>query len=380
MRRKALALALVLLVLVSVLPPGLAAEATGKVVFESGPEDANGVFTVTMKGYDMLFWVAQFALKYDKDVIQPVDAQGNPTEKFSDFAGVVQPWTEVVNEDLYPDIGLLGSCVMVSLDVSGEGFDDVGDAFIGSEGVDLFTFRFKRLKEGDTGLEIASKAKGDPWQEMIPEGMLVMNLYDDLYPEIIFREAANPESGKSEQLTAPVVPAEPEKTADELLDEAVILKIGSHAAAVKGNVAAIYYGERDVTAYAHDNRTFVPVRFVGERLGATVGWINETQTVTVEKDGHKIEMPIGSSTYTLDGETKTLDAPAELTPSTNGNSRTMVPIRFVTEALGYQVEWDQARNLVVIVPQSLGWDPKGETEAQAMDDAVTKLAMYSKFV
>ncbi len=380
MRKRVLALALVLLALVSVLPPGLAAEAPGKVVFESGAENADGVFTVTMKAYDMTFWGAQFALKYDTSVIQPVDAQGNPAEKFSDFAGIVQPWTAVVNEDLYADIGLLGSGVMVSLDAKGEGFDDVGDALIGSEGVDLFTFRFKRLKDGPTGLEIASKEKGDPWQDMIPEGMIVTNLYEDLYPEVIFREAADPQGGKSEQLTAPVVPVQPEKTADELLEEAVILKIGSHAAVVKGNVAAIYYGERDVTAYAHDNRTFVPVRFVGERLGAEVGWINETQTVTVEKDGHKIEMPIGSSTYTLDGEARTLDAPAELTPSTNGNSRTMVPIRFVTEALGYQVEWDQARNLVVIVPKSLGWDPKGETEAQAMDQAVTNLAMFSNFV
>ncbi len=48
MRKKALALALALLVLVSVLPPGLAAQAPGKIVFESGAEDADGVFTVTM--------------------------------------------------------------------------------------------------------------------------------------------------------------------------------------------------------------------------------------------------------------------------------------------------------------------------------------------
>ena len=160
----------------------------------------------------------------------------------------------------------------------------------------------------------------------------------------------------------------------------MILKIGSHAAVCKGAVTAIYSGERDVTAYAHDNRTFVPVRFVGERLGATVGWDNDTQSVTVEKDGHKIEMAIGSSTYYLDGEAKALDAPAELTPSVDGNSRTMVPIRFVSEALGYQVEWDQARNLVVIVPPSLNWDKDGEAEGQALDQAITNLALYSMFV
>ena len=61
-------------------------------------------------------------------------------------------------------------------------------------------------------------------------------------------------------------------TADELLDGSVILELGGHAALVEGGVTAIYPGERSVTAYAHDNRTFVPVRFVAERLGAQVGW------------------------------------------------------------------------------------------------------------
>lgn len=176
------------------------------------------------------------------------------------------------------------------------------------------------------------------------------------------------------------VPTQPEKDPGELLREAVILKLGSHAAVVGGNVSALYFGERAVTAYAHDGRTFVPVRFVGEQLGAAVGWDNETQRVSVEKDGHRVEMAIGSDTYYLDGEARQLDAPAELTPSRDGNSRTMVPVRFVSEALGYQVEWDQARDLVVIVPASLHWDKDGQAEAQAMDQAITNLALYSIFV
>ncbi len=380
MRKKTLALALVLLVLVSVLPPGLAAEATGRVVFESGAENADGVFEVTVKMYDMTVWGAQMALKYDPAVIEPVDADGKPAQKGPDFGWAKQKWLNAVVYDHQPERGIFEASFMISAADAGDILNENGEYVVGDEGLETLCFRFKRLKAGDTGLEIASKAKGEPYQEGFPDGIMVVNLVDNEFPvEVTFVDAGGTSTGKSESY-APTVPAEPEKTADELLDEAVILKIGSHAAVVKGNVAAIYYGERSVTAYAHDNRTFVPVRFVGERLGATVGWINETQTVTVEKDGHKIEMPIGSSTYTLDGEVKTLDAPAELTPSTNGNSRTMVPIRFVTEALGYQVEWDQARNLVVIVPKSLGWDPKGETEAQAMDQAVTNLAMFSNFV
>ena len=173
---------------------------------------------------------------------------------------------------------------------------------------------------------------------------------------------------------------EPGPTADELLDGSVILELGSHAALVEGGVTAIYPGERSVTAYAHDNRTFVPVRFVAERLGANVGWENDTQTVVIEKDGHTVRMAVGALTYTLDGVEQAMDVPAEFQASTDGNSRTMVPIRFVTEALGYQVEWDQARNLVIVADPSLGWDLAGETENQALDEAVSRLALYGGFV
>ena len=122
------------------------------------------------------------------------------------------------------------------------------------------------------------------------------------------------------------------------------------------------------------------MRFVAERLGAEVAWENDTRTVVIEKGGHTVRMPVGSLTYTLDGVEQTLDVPAELTASTDGNARTMVPVRFVTEALGYQVEWDQPRNLVVIVPGTAEWDHDGDVEGRTMDEALSLLAMYGGFV
>lgn len=379
MRKKIIALALVALALVGMLPAGAAA-GTGRVVFESGAPDADGVFTVTMKVSDMTVWGIQFALKYDTSVIQPVDAKGDPAEKLTDFADVVQPWTEMVNRDFFPEQGLLGSTCITSLNATGDQIDEVGNAVLGSELLDIFTFRFKRLKDGDAGLELATEAKGEPFQVEVPNGVLAIDLWlNELAVDVSFREVDDLTGGRSETVT-PTEPPEPEKDPEELLKDVIVLQIGSHAAVARGNVTAIYHGERDVTAYAHDNRTFVPVRFISERLGATVGWDNDAQAVSVEKDGHKITMAVGSSTYYLDGEAKTLDAPAEFTPSTNGNSRTMVPIRFVSEALGYQVEWDQVRNLVVIAPKALNWDPKGTAEGLALDSAVAKLVMYSNFV
>ena len=102
--------------------------------------------------------------------------------------------------------------------------------------------------------------------------------------------------------------------------------------------------------------------------------------MVVEKDGHTIRMQVGSLTYTLDRQTKQLDVPAEYKASTGGNSRTMVPVRFVTQALGYQVEWEAGRNLVVIAPPQAHWDPAGAAEQQAMDRVRELLNRYGGFV
>ncbi len=384
MRRRILACILVVLMLVSVLPPGLAAEAAGKAVFESTAPDADGVFTVTLTLSNVNFRTFQFALRYDPTVLQPVKESGEPAAEFRDFAGRTDQawWMSTVGLELDAKAGLIGFTGFIMPGTEDETpvvqYDENygSQAILDKTGLPLFTFRFKRLKDGDTGLQLATAEKGEPYQPSCATGVLLSGDEGQLPLDVTFRDAAG--TGETES-HAPGTPAAP-KTVDGLLKEAVILKIGSHAAVVKGNAAAIYPGERAVTAYAHDNRTFVPVRFVGERLGAEVGWEGDSQTATVTKDGHVIRMPIGSAVFTLDGEEKALDAPAELTPSTEGNFRTMVPIRFVSEALGYQVEWDQARNLVIIAPKSLNWDSKGEVEAQAMDTAVMTLTLYSNFV
>lgn len=89
------------------------------------------------------------------------------------------------------------------------------------------------------------------------------------------------------------------------------------------------------------NRTYVPLRFVSEALGAQVNWDGASKTAIVIRDGKHIEMQIGSNTPLVNGEPVALDAPALLT-----NMRTVVPLRFVSEVLGAQVAWDPPRVLI----------------------------------
>lgn len=100
----------------------------------------------------------------------------------------------------------------------------------------------------------------------------------------------------------------------------------------------------DVTPFLDkNNRTQVPVRFVAEALGGSVKWIGDTQTVVIEKNGDTILFKINENAYTINGKKVSVDS-----SSTLKDSRTFVPLRFVSEALGATVKWNATTSTVEI--------------------------------
>ena len=87
-------------------------------------------------------------------------------------------------------------------------------------------------------------------------------------------------------------------------------------------------------AYVGNGRTMVPLRFVSENLGLEVDWNAATQTAVINSVSKEIKIKIGSKNPTINGVTKTIDAAAVVK-----NGRTYVPVRFISEALGYGVEY-----------------------------------------
>lgn len=92
-------------------------------------------------------------------------------------------------------------------------------------------------------------------------------------------------------------------------------------------------------------RVYVPLRGVVERLGGEVLWDAKSQTVTGGHPGTKSQFRIrvGSNEALLNGEKMALDAPPRVVKGT-----TYVPLRFVSEALGAGVRWDDTTRTVVI--------------------------------
>ena len=99
----------------------------------------------------------------------------------------------------------------------------------------------------------------------------------------------------------------------------------------------------DVAPYIKGDRTYVPMRYLGEILGAEVVWDDAARTVTLTKGDTTVVFTIGSTSYTVNGEAKTADVAPEI-----ANDRTMLPARFVAEAFGAVVGWDAATQTVLI--------------------------------
>ena len=92
-----------------------------------------------------------------------------------------------------------------------------------------------------------------------------------------------------------------------------------------------------------NGRTLVAFRTIFEALGLSVRWDDITSTAIGEKEGMKIELPIGSTTVAVNGEEKMIDVPAQLI-----NERTFVPLRFLSETVGFDVSWEEATKTVTI--------------------------------
>lgn len=112
---------------------------------------------------------------------------------------------------------------------------------------------------------------------------------------------------------------------------------------VKVDAGQIEAYEMEVAPYTVSGRTMVPVRIVAEKFGADVQYVHEESKVIITLGDKKISMIIGEAVADVNGETVALDVP---TVETNG--RTLVPLRFVSETLGFDVKYMQTTQQILI--------------------------------
>jgi len=96
-------------------------------------------------------------------------------------------------------------------------------------------------------------------------------------------------------------------------------------------------------------RTLVPISFITEKIGAGIQWNDTTKEATITHNSNTIVLQIESSTAKVNGKSYDLPngVPAKLM-AYEGNYRTMVPVKFISEHLGYEIFWQGETKTVSI--------------------------------
>ncbi len=123
--------------------------------------------------------------------------------------------------------------------------------------------------------------------------------------------------------------------------------------------------EPDVDPVVMQGYTMVPVSFITRELGVSIEYSAAAKSVTIHNDSTTIVLLIDNKIATVNDEPAELDAPVKLV-----KSRTMVPLRFVGERLGLNVQWEQQTSTVTMTrivqaPTEEPQQPVQEVDAEA---------------
>jgi hypothetical protein len=121
----------------------------------------------------------------------------------------------------------------------------------------------------------------------------------------------------------------------------VALTIGSTAASLNSLPVAM---EAPAYVELQSNRTLVPLQFFSEALGARVEWLPNTRQVKVRDGKTEILITVDSRLALLNGQSVEIDCAPVLAPS----GRTLLPVRFIGEALGAEVAYDEGTKGITI--------------------------------
>lgn len=112
---------------------------------------------------------------------------------------------------------------------------------------------------------------------------------------------------------------------------------------IESDVPAILY------KVGNETRTLVPIRVISEKLGGEVKWEEKEQIVKIFYQGMIVQLKIDDTNALINGVSQPLPSsvPAKLM-SYIDIQRTFVPVRFISEAFGAKVDWDNENRIVMI--------------------------------
>ena len=118
------------------------------------------------------------------------------------------------------------------------------------------------------------------------------------------------------------------------------------AAAIQADVPVYIDGnylKTEISPIYSGNRLLVPLRAFSESVGAEVAWNNDTKNIAVKKGDTVISLTPGEPYAFVNSKKSVLDSPPEIT-----NGVTMIPLRFIAEALSYNVYYNAEKPAAIL--------------------------------
>jgi len=119
----------------------------------------------------------------------------------------------------------------------------------------------------------------------------------------------------------------------------IMLQVKNAVAMINADTVSL-----DAPPIIKNGRTMVPVRFISEALGAELEWDSIFQIIDIVLGDDTIRLQIGKNFTSVNSKRIEID-----TAPIIDHGRTMVPVRFISEALGAEVVWDAATKTVTII-------------------------------
>ena len=144
---------------------------------------------------------------------------------------------------------------------------------------------------------------------------------------------------------------------EDIINNSIILKIGSPKALVNGEVKQIDENNANVFPFVDENsRTLVPVRFIAENFGYNVEYEPLEKKITILNllnYNNVIKMSVGTAVIEADNQNIIIDTAPIITP----DGRTVIPLRaFVETGLKKEASYVADEKIIIISGINLGGD------------------------
>lgn len=132
------------------------------------------------------------------------------------------------------------------------------------------------------------------------------------------------------------------KSSTNLLDsnaKIITMKINSKNYSINNDKKTM-----DAAPFIKNSRTMVPIRFIMDAFNGETSWDDKTKTVFIKYNGNEIQIPVNKNIIKVNGSDIKIDSPAIIK-----DNRTFVPVRFIVENFGMNIEFkDKTREVVIM--------------------------------